>query len=100
MEKGRLTDEFKAYLESNGYFDLKEVDGKILGLMRFMYTIAIVVDIDSTGYSHRYCYPNERAFSCLVNYKHYKGEGDPGGHWLVRKGRGGDYRNPNLGETN
>lgn len=98
MDKGRLTPEFKAYLETQGYFDLKEVDGKIIGLLKLMYTIAIVVDIDEIGYDYRYCYPYRNAFHCIAAYKFFKLDEEPFGNWAVRKGRDGDYRNPNFKE--
>lgn len=92
----KLTEELKKDLESNGYFDLKECNGIILGMMKFAFTLAIVVDIKELDYDHRYCYPYEKTLDCLMAYKIYEGLGDPIGPWVKNKGWNRDRLNPEL----
>jgi hypothetical protein len=100
MEKdSKLTPELRQTLEEIGYIKLKEVNGKIIGIMRYMYTVAIVVDIDYYGYNHRFCYPHERAMDCLMAFEVYNGEGDPMGGWIKQKGAGVDRINPAIGKS-
>lgn len=93
----KLTAELKQQLEKDGYFELKEANGIILGLMRFAFTLAIVVDIKSDGfYEHRYCYPYAETLDCLMSYKIYDGIDDPIGKWVKNKGHDRDRVNPAI----
>jgi hypothetical protein len=93
----KLTDEIKQSLESDGYFELKESNGFILGLMKFAFTLAIVVDIHNDGsYEHRFCYPYGKALECLMAYKLYEGIDDPQGSWIKNKGWNVDRLNPAI----
>ena len=52
-------EELKTYLETQGYFQVVQDPrtGKVYGLMRFIYTIGLVCEIDQQGnYEYRYCY--------------------------------------------
>ena len=91
-------------LIDDGYFDLKEVDGVIIGLYKFMFTIGLMVDIkveecfglNITTYKYRYCYPYEKSLECLMALKIYDGTGDPIGGWVKQKGSGIDRVNPSI----
>lgn len=76
-------EELMLYLYKQGYNFLREVpDNGICGLYRMLFTTALVVDMDWSGYSHRFCYETrEEALNAL---KGWTGEGDPVGY-IVRK---------------
>ena len=42
----------------NGYSHIREIDGVVCGLMRFMYTVGVCYGIDAVGYSGRFCFSN------------------------------------------
>jgi hypothetical protein len=96
MEKAKLTPELEQHLKAEGFLMLKEINGIIIGIYRYMFTIAIVVDIDKDGYQHRYCYPYEHTRECLMAYHIYEGEGDPIGPWIKNKGWNRDRLNPAI----
>lgn len=75
-------EEMKTWLESMNYFNLEEKNGKLCGLFRFLFTVAIVVGIDENGYEYRYCYDNLN--EALSAYNDWNGEGDPEGY-IVKK---------------
>lgn len=75
-------------LEQEGYFNLREVDGKMCGLYRFLFTTGLVVGIDAYGYQGRYCYSTTlEARDALT---HWDGKGDPSGEWIKYKGEEGE----------
>lgn len=79
--------------EAMGYKYAREIPAQgLCGLMRFMFTVAIVCDITDTGYSYRYC------FDCTTDaysaFEKWDGKGHPGHLWIKRKGQGGDLSNP------
>lgn len=85
-------------LESYGYSDVRRLpDDRWVGLKHFIYTTAIVVGLDSTGYSHRYCY--EDRYEARPSLDAWDGSGDPPGNWIKRKGVGGDFGNPAYDPT-
>lgn len=45
-------------LKTEGYTNIKIIDGKYYGIHRFLFTTGLVVGLDSTGYESRFCYPN------------------------------------------
>ena len=45
------------FLIAEGYEGLQTIDGQLVGLHRFIFTVAIVVGLDRDGYKARYCYP-------------------------------------------
>lgn len=87
-------------LEKMGYLQCREVgDFGICGLYRFAFTVAIVCGLDSTGYQHRYCFPDWA--ECLRSFENWDGQTEhPDGPWIKRKGGGRgfavDYSNPAL----
>ncbi len=91
---------FKQYLEDgNGYYNIKELHGKLVGLLSFALTTGLVVGIDRTGYSRRYCYEFEdeakAALEAMDNHAEH-----PSGNWIkckgTYKGLPVDLLNPNL----
>lgn len=87
-------EELKQLLENQGYAYLNEVPGRgICGLRKFLFTIAIVSDLDESGYKGRWCYATmpEAAVALSV----WNGEGDPSGNWIKYKGHGGERENQN-----
>lgn len=72
-------------LLSLGYTDLRTVDGKLCGLLRFLFTTGLVVNLDQDGYELRYCYEHhEDAQAALAAWD---GNGHPSGPWIKLKGR-------------
>lgn len=85
-----MNKELKEMLNHNGYLDCRETPHGIVGVRRFMFTVAIMVNIDWAGYSHRYCY--DTAADCLMSLEsweknNYKNEPED---YIVRKGLGPD----------
>lgn len=90
-------EELLSFLEADGYKEIREVPGHgLCALYNFMFTLGLVVGLDSAGYKFRYCYPYERAFEAFVALKLWDGTGHPSGNWIKRKGEGGDFLNPNA----
>lgn len=89
-----ISQEFKQYLESEGYFDIKEIPNRgICALFRFVFTTGLVYGIHEWGYSGRYCY------SSLSDAKEaldkWNGLLDPQDDiWIKHKGEKGEYSNP------
>lgn len=57
-------------MERQGYFSLRELeDGTVVGLGKLLYTTALFIGLNSTGWERRYCYPEEqqaqKALGCL-----------------------------------
>lgn len=76
----------------------KMENGRTAGLLRFMYTWAIIADFGHAGYNERWCYSEYvEAMAALVEWN---GEGEPAGwHRHVNSGRrvdseGNVYVNP------
>lgn len=63
---------------ANGYTNLKKMpDGQWCGLMRLMFTTAVVAGLNSWGYEDRWCYHEfEDALTAL---KAWNGVGEPKG---------------------
>ena len=67
-----------------GYHNLKVLKNKELaGVMKFIFTYAIVIGIDFTGYRTRYCYHTRKEAEEAL--KAWDGTGDPPGLWIVQK---------------
>jgi len=80
-----LDEEATEFWEDMGYEKCVKINGQIVGLRQFLFTCAIVVDMDDTGYSHRYCYHSAlEAFGGLVNWA-IEGGKEPSGY-IKRKG--------------
>jgi len=80
-----LQRELAARFEPEGYRDLDVINGEIVGLRRFIYTSAIVVGMDETGYRTRYCYATMfEAKRALAEWRQ-SGAEEPSG-FIKRKG--------------
>lgn len=83
------------------YYSGRLIDGKLVALYDFAFTVGIVVGIDSVGYERRYCYSSkdaaEQALSVYQNTNEH-----PSGEWIKCKGRfqgeAVDLLNPNFGK--
>lgn len=85
--------ELRYSLELEGYSDLCEVNGRgICGVLRFIFTTAIVYGIDPVGYVGRYCYQTKSEATKALS--EWNGESDPPGDWIKHKGKI-EYSNPN-----
>ena len=79
-------------LKEEGYWELKEFEEKgICGLMNFIFTVGLVVNIDEHSYSGRYCF--ERRADAIESFRNWDGKNDPPGNWIKYKGEGGERRN-------
>lgn len=100
----KLTEEVRTILEEDGYLQLREVDGVICGVMRFAFTLGLMVNIkldevfnmSLSEYEYRYCYPYEKSVECLNDLAVYKYGEDPIGGWIKQKGSGIDRVNPAI----
>lgn len=103
----KLTPEIKKILENDGYTHLREVDGVICGLQRFMYTLGLMVNIhmedifgkEYSTYEYRFCYPYEKAEEAVLALSVYKYGEDPILGWIKQKGACIDRTNPILKES-
>lgn len=72
-------------LEDEGYFEIREIKGAgLCALMRFVFTIGLVVNIDDAGYERRCCYSELR--DALDDINSWNGTGHPEGPWIKCKG--------------
>lgn len=71
-----------AKLKDEGYMYVRQTPTNgLVGLYRFIFTCAIVCNLDNTGYSHRYCYPDLlQAASALSDWSHRDYQGEPTGY--------------------
>lgn len=87
-------DAFKAFLEGNGYFNVRQLStGEWAGIQQFMFTFGLMVGLDRYGYRTRYCYGN--LVEAVAALDAWDGKGSPPGNWIVEKGRDGERQNPN-----
>ena len=81
-----VDNELKTFLESQGYTNIKHVEGRgICALRRFLFTIGLCYGIDKDGYTGRYCYKFQDALYCILALKNWNGKGDPSGDWVKNK---------------
>jgi hypothetical protein len=85
-------------LEGEGFYGLRLVKGTILGMQRYLTTVAIVVEIKERGYGRRYCYQVQAEATEALRVYDNPGE-HPTGNWVKLKGifngKGVDMLNPN-----
>ncbi len=104
MDNKILTPTLERILLNEGYFELKEVNGKVYGLFKYAFTIGLMCGLKLenlfgstvSAYEHRYCYPYPKTEECLLALKVYDGIGDPIGGWIKQKGSGIDRVNPDI----
>lgn len=44
------------FLTEQGYYNVCEKNGRLCAMFRFLFTVAIIADIDDNGYENRWCY--------------------------------------------
>ena len=68
-----------------GYAAPIKINGEIVAIGGFLFTTGIIVGLDETGYSHRYCYASPlEAHEALVSWI-LSGDAEPSG-FIKRKG--------------
>lgn len=86
-----------------GYFNRKTINGQHCALEYYLFTVALVCNIDDERleYERRYCYPNLE--SALTGLERWDGNDHPPGNWIKCKGRYNgkhvDLINPNIDES-
>lgn len=65
------------YAELNECLASKYVNGRLIGVVRFLYTVAIIADINEFGYQNRWCYHD--LVSCMGAFNDWDGVGEPTG---------------------
>lgn len=64
-----LPHEQRKFYEDMEYLCVGRFRGQIVGLRQFLFTVGIVVGLDETGYSHRFCYDNmATAYVALIDW--------------------------------
>lgn len=60
-EVEKLDEEHVKFYIDMGYGMPVKLDGELVALGPFLYTVGIICGMDETGYKHRFCYANEDA---------------------------------------
>lgn len=55
-------EKLEKFLLSQGYYNIRFIDGGCVANYKFMFTTAVVLDINGWGYGGRYCYED----ACLA----------------------------------
>jgi len=94
-----VTEELKTLLEKDGYFNIREIEGRgVCAIQKFMFTFGLVYSIDLNGYKGRWCYGDHR--EALVAINEWDDKNDPPYNWIKYKGDGGERVNTlNLQES-
>lgn len=88
----KIDDNLEDFLISCGYSHLSVKDnGKVCGLMNFIFTTGLMVGLNLDDYEIRYCYENFD--DALAALEKFNGVGDPSGPWIKAKGLGQDRLN-------
>jgi hypothetical protein len=87
--------ELLKFLASNRYTHMRQLGTKLVGLLRFNFTVGLVVGLDWLGHDRRYCY--EHAEEAVEALDAWDGHDHPDGPWIKCKGAGIDLLNPNFG---
>jgi hypothetical protein len=82
-------------LSKSGYTHVRRLGNTYVGLLKFSYTVGLVIGLDAIGYERRYCY--EHADDAIRALDQWNGAEHPGGPWIKCKGAGVDLLNPNFG---
>ena len=70
-----MEDHEKFYAELNECMVSKVENGRVIGVVRFLYTVAIIADLDEYGYRNRWCYHD--LVTCLGAFNDWDGVGEP-----------------------
>lgn len=54
------TEDLEIKLMQYGYQNLRLVNGDWCGTQRFIYTVGVVLGLDETGYTNRFCFDTEQ----------------------------------------
>ncbi len=67
-EVEKLDDEHIKFYTDMGYGMPVKLDGELVALGPFLYTVGIIVGMDESGYKHRFCYhtQNEAMIALLA----------------------------------
>lgn len=89
----KLTTQFRSFLQSQGYYNVVEVEGRgICATQKFMFTTGLVYGLNQYSYKGRYCYETKQEAETAL--KHWDGENHPLGMWIKHKGYGIEESNP------
>jgi hypothetical protein len=87
--------DLKQFLETEGYYEIREIPGRgLCGLRDFIFTTGLVIGMEEDRYYGRYCYSNQE--DALESLNKWTGEGDPSGPWIKYKGMPGERSNPEM----
>ncbi|MCH9735848.1 MAG: hypothetical protein K0U78_15060 [Actinomycetia bacterium] len=89
-----IDDNLQSLLENQGYIEVKEINGNVIGLLPFAFSFGIVIGLTEIGYEYRYCYP--KYIDAIKDWKEWDGKGHPSGNWIKLKGIGRDVLNPDY----
>lgn len=82
----REKDKMQRVARLNGYKLMVFLpSGEWAAVRSFIYTFALLVGLDETGYRTRFCY--ERELDAMRAAIAWNGQGDPPGPWIKEKGR-------------
>lgn len=65
------------YANINECIASKIANGRSIGVVRFIFTVAIVADMDEYGYRNRWCYKD--LVTCLGEFNDWNGVNEPKG---------------------
>jgi hypothetical protein len=89
----KMQDRLKNFLTEQGYTHLRRLpDGRLCGLMSFIFTSGLMVGLSYDGYLLRYCFEHEE--DALQALESWDGHDDPSGPWIKAKGAGKDRLGP------
>lgn len=72
-----LSDQQQYYAELNECMVTKVANGRLIGVVRFLFTVAIIADLSEHGYQKRWCYHD--LVTCLGAFNDWDGVGEPEG---------------------
>lgn len=85
MTAGPLEPNHAKFYEDMGYRCPFKLDGKVIALREFLFTVAIMVGLDEFGYETRFCYGSEaQAANAMMNWV-ISGDEKPSGY-IKQKG--------------
>lgn len=86
------------YLKTEGYSRFRTLEHRekkdLCGIGSLAFTTGLFVGLSYVGYRYRYCFAHPQ--DAIFALENWDGRGHPTGPWIVRKGEGGDLRNPEL----
>ncbi len=93
MSDSKISENFLQFLNGEGYSHVKVMsDGNVCAIFDFIFTTAIISDIDQNGYGDRWCYHDKSV--AIAALEAWNGTGEPP-HQDVQTP--GWHRHPNTG---